>query len=79
MRRILGANAACAEISGVPTCLCENGYLGDGMTCADVDECTTGLDACSADAKCANTPGSYTCTCNAGYTGDGMTCTDIDE
>jgi len=75
-----GANAACAEIGGVPTCLCENGYLmSDGMTCVDIDECTAGLAACDPAATCANTPGSYTCTCNPGFTGNGKTCTDVDE
>jgi hypothetical protein len=47
-------------------CECIAGYTGDGMTCADVDECATGNGGCAA--ACANTDGSFACyapaTCN---------------
>lgn len=74
-----GEHAACAEIDGGPACLCESGWVGDGATCTDLDECATGTAKCDSNATCTNTPGSYTCACRAGYTGDGMTCADIDE
>ena len=41
----------------------------------DINECSTGADACDVNAKCKNTVGSYTCTCKIGFTGNGRTCT----
>ena len=41
----------------------------------DINECSTGADACDVNAKCKNTVGSYTCTCKKGFTGNGKTCT----
>ncbi|MDB4938068.1 MAG: uncharacterized protein JWP87_5040, partial [Labilithrix sp.] len=57
------------------------GYAGNGMTCADIDECAPGgANNCApVGATCTNTPGSFTCACSTGYAGNGMTCTDIDE
>jgi hypothetical protein len=74
-----GEHAACAVVGGSPVCQCDQGWVGDGVTCTDVDECASNTATCDAKASCANTPGAYTCTCTAGYQGDGMTCTDVDE
>jgi hypothetical protein len=74
-----GTNASCIDVAGDMQCVCDTGYGGDGMTCADMDECTDGIDDCDANATCTNTDGGFDCACNAGFTGDGMTCTDIDE
>jgi hypothetical protein len=63
--------AACTEASGGVTCVCNEGYAGDGRTCADVDECAASTAQCSPHATCANTPGSFSCACDAGFTGDG--------
>ena len=41
----------------------------------DINECSTGADACDVNAKCKNTVGSYTCICKNGFTGNGETCT----
>jgi hypothetical protein len=58
-------NADCIDEPGSPgfRCACREGYSGDGVTCADIDECTTGF--CDAAARCVNSIGSYSCTCPA--------------
>lgn len=53
-------------------CSCLQGFMGDGRTCRDVDECQA--TQCHENAFCINTPGSFTCQCNAGYYGDGFHC-----
>jgi hypothetical protein len=64
---------------GKKVCTCNAGWSGDGLTCADLDECKAGTADCATQATCANEEGSYTCTCNSGWTGDGKTCADADE
>ncbi len=72
--------AACApeascvtDVNGDLGCACPAGYMGDGTTCMDVDECLSA--PCDPNATCTNTPGAFTCQCNAGFDGDGSTCT----
>jgi hypothetical protein len=56
------------------TCVCNDGFEGDGTTCDDADECADATHTCSADATCTNTPGSFECECNEGFVGDGTSC-----
>lgn len=58
------------------TCKVESGYActGEPSTCADIDECQTGADNCSAQATCKNAAGAYSCTCMPPFVGDGVTC-----
>ena len=32
-------NAACTDTDGAFTCACNTGFSGDGISCADIDEC----------------------------------------
>ncbi|XP_069068933.1 mucin-4-like isoform X2 [Pleurodeles waltl] len=58
--------------------LCPTGLTGDGVNCADADECSK-VDSCALNANCINTVGSYSCTCKPGFAGNGTFCADIDE
>ena len=71
-------NAACTDNIGSYDCSCNTGYLGDGSTCEDINECneTSLMHNCDINATCNNTDGSFTCTCHRGYTGDGVSCSE---
>ncbi|XP_041922108.1 mucin-like protein isoform X4 [Alosa sapidissima] len=60
-------------------CVCDTGYNGNGVQCADINECALGLHRCHTNAQCNNTLGSHSCVCAQGYSGDGIVCTDINE
>jgi hypothetical protein len=62
------------NLPGTFLCSCKPGFAGNGITCADIDECALGTANCDANATCNNTQGSFTCSCKAGFTGDGVTC-----
>lgn len=66
-------NATCTGT----TCSCNAGYDGDGVTCADINECDTANGGCSPNALCTNTNGSRTCACLAGFVGDGLVCAPV--
>ena len=66
-------------------CKCNLGYVGDGVTCSDLNECE--LNVCREDELCLNIEGSYLCACpwksidvptGDGGTGDHELTTNID-
>ena len=72
-------NASCVNMPGSLNCTCKAGFTGNGLVCADIDEC---LDSqpCPAPTLCHNTAGSFRCECpTVGYFTLGVKCKDIDE
>ena len=65
-------NAECINTEGTFNCSCNTGYIGDGFSCTDTDECADNVHDCSYDAQCINTKGSFTCSCDRGI---GSNCT----
>ncbi|AKT37438.1 EGF domain-containing protein [Chondromyces crocatus] len=65
-----GDNASCSPDGA---CVCDEGYLGDGQSCEDIDECFDRLDDCHPSATCSNTEGGFTCACPSGTVGDPYT------
>ncbi|XP_068201566.1 uncharacterized protein [Palaemon carinicauda] len=75
-----GCSAKAKCIDGVLSysCVCLPGYEGDGITCEDINECTTGTHNCNSRATCTNTIGSYNCRYRPPYSGNGYNCDDIE-
>ena len=57
-------NAKCANLDGGFSCACNSGYIGNGLSCDDVNECAEGSDTCSENANCMNNEGSYRKNCS---------------
>ena len=59
-------NAICISTQGSISCICKNGYTGNGRSCTDIDECQ--LAPSKPYVQCTNLFGSYKCgTCPQGY------------
>ena len=48
------------------------GWMGDGLTCTDVDECSLGMLVCGENEQCLNAPGDARCVCALGFVRDPM-------
>ncbi|XP_078598285.1 neuropilin-2-like [Branchiostoma floridae x Branchiostoma japonicum] len=66
--------ATCSDTPESFTCTCNPGYIGNGVTCTDVDECASNNGGCAG--TCANTVGSFTCSCAEEFVlnTDGLAC-----
>jgi hypothetical protein len=66
-------------VAGSFTCTCKLGYTGNGLSCADINECAN--SPCGTGGTCSNLENAYSCACAAGYSGGGKnkpcTCTPI--
>eukprot|EP00933_Yihiella_yeosuensis_P047756 TRINITY_DN4368_c0_g1_i2.p1 TRINITY_DN4368_c0_g1~~TRINITY_DN4368_c0_g1_i2.p1 ORF type:complete len:536 (+),score=82.72 TRINITY_DN4368_c0_g1_i2:252-1859(+) len=86
---ICHANASCHNVNGSYQCNCNAGWMGQGTTCVNMDECKSSRHDCALHAQCIDTLGSFTCKCLPGYNGTGTKylgewppvsgCWDIDE
>ncbi|XP_075689894.1 stabilin-1 isoform X2 [Rhinoderma darwinii] len=74
-------NAVCVSMDNITSCLCKNGYEGDGSFCQPQDECRRpDRGGCSENAICTIAPtGGVTCQCNPGWSGDGIECLPTDN
>ncbi|XP_034537476.1 mucin-like protein [Notolabrus celidotus] len=60
-------------------CVCDLGYVGDGLTCSDIDECQRENICPENETECVNIPGSFSCVCKKGYILNGNKCFDVNE
>ena len=58
------ANAQCVDTADGFECRCNSGYAGNGVVCADVNECDNANGGCAQN--CANNDGGFVCSC-AGF------------
>ena len=75
---ICSENSFCIKyLNGGSKCICNHGYVGDGISCTDKDECLESI--CPENASCSNTAGSFDCTCNQGFQKISHFCIRVDE
>ncbi|KAM4697756.1 uromodulin-like [Rhinophrynus dorsalis] len=73
-------NALCEEYFGHLECTCKDGFIGDGFTCSDINECAYSWSNNCSFGICVNTLGSYKCVCPSGFiNGSGNSCLDVNE
>ena len=59
-------DATCMNTDGSRTCVCDDGFQGNGFDCVDIDECAMDIELC-VNGACVNFAGDYRCECNMGY------------
>uniref|UniRef100_A0A0G4HN54 EGF-like domain-containing protein n=1 Tax=Chromera velia CCMP2878 TaxID=1169474 RepID=A0A0G4HN54_9ALVE len=70
-RHTCSAQAVCTNVSpaeGKFLCACNQGWNGNGHSCDDVNECSSGGHNCDPHAVCTNLMGSFSCACGEGWT-----------
>lgn len=75
-----GSDATCIDDNyDKEICVCKQGYIGNGTTCQDRDECSIRINPCPENSDCSNTVGSFNCTCKQGFVRNNSNCIDINE
>ncbi|KAM4612808.1 stabilin-1 [Polymixia lowei] len=74
-------NAYCTYTGIHTTCVCRDGYEGDGLSCSLVNPCLKNdRGGCDTNAQCVYVgPGNVSCVCNEGWSGDGRVCVEINN
>ncbi|XP_049588894.1 stabilin-1 isoform X3 [Syngnathus scovelli] len=74
-------NAYCTHNGLRSTCVCRDGYEGDGHSCTAINRCLkSSRGGCHANAECVYlSPGNVSCVCVEGWTGDGRVCVEINN
>lgn len=69
------ANASCTNEDGGVTCACNDGFTGDGSSCAPIPACDPG---CEANETCVVEGGASVCECAPGFAEGEGGCEDTD-
>lgn len=51
-------------MQGSYSCRCFEGFIGNGHSCSDLNECLTNNGGCDKNAQCVNTDGSFKVGCD---------------
>ncbi|XP_071349438.1 stabilin-1 [Trachinotus anak] len=74
-------HAYCTHTGLHTTCVCRDGYEGDGHSCSPINPCLqSNRGGCHTNAECVYVgPGNASCVCVEGWTGDGRVCVEINN
>ncbi|XP_032241454.2 slit homolog 2 protein isoform X2 [Nematostella vectensis] len=72
--------ARCVKKPNRHECVCRPNYKGNGIFCADIDECADkSTHDCKKNEICENFAGGFECICPDGFTVTEGVCKDVDE
>ncbi|XP_061542786.1 stabilin-1 isoform X4 [Phycodurus eques] len=74
-------HAYCTHSGLQSTCVCRDGYDGDGHSCTAINRCLkSNRGGCHVNAECVYvSPGNVSCVCVDGWTGDGRVCVEVNN